>query len=216
MNFPETIIIVSHIPIGVTVGYAAILHKRFDADLKVFSWFLFLSGLVQFVSLYFWFHRWNNMPLLHVYVAVGLLCLAWFYQKLLNGFISGWIIGFVTALFMLFTVVNSLFIQPVMTFNSNALTIESVLITILSLFTFTFLLNDSVRQSGGHDTKSLGWINSGLFIYYSSGLLIFYFGATFTRTFSFQLNQYTWILHSFFSMVMYTCFFIGLWKRSGT
>jgi hypothetical protein len=216
MNFPETIIILSHVPIGVTVGYASILYKRLDADLKVFSWFLFLSGLIQFVSLYFWFHRWNNMPLLHLYTAAGLLCLAWFYQKVLNGFINVWIIWSVTALFMLFTVINSLFIQPVMTFNSNALTIESVLITILSLFTFTFLLNDSVRQSGGHDTKSLSWINSGLFIYYSSSLLIFYFGATFTRTFSSQLNQYTWILHSFFSMVMYTCFFIGLWKRSKT
>ena len=216
MNFPETIIILSHVPILLTVGYAAMLYKRLDADLKVFSWFLFLSGLIQFVSLYFWFHRWNNMPLLHLYTALGLLSLAWFYQKVLNGFISVWIIGSVTALFILFTVVNSLFIQPIMTFNSNARTIESVLITILSLFTFTFLLNDSVRQSGGHDTTSLSWINSGLFIYYSSGLLIFYFGATFTRTFSSHLNQYTWILHSFFSMVMYTCFFIGLWKRSET
>jgi hypothetical protein len=216
MNFPEIIIILSHVPILLTVGYAALQYPRLGADLQVFSGFLFLSGLIQFTSLYFWFHRLNNMPLLHVYVAAGFISLAWFYQKVLNGFISVWIIGSVTALFTVFTVTNSLFIQHIMTFDSNALTIESVLVVILSLFTFTFLLNDSVKETRHHDTIGLGWINSGLFIYYSSSLLIFYFGATITGSFSRTLGQYTWIFHSIFSMVMYTCFFIGLWKRSKT
>jgi hypothetical protein len=216
MNVPEIIIILSHVPILLTVVYAALLYRQLGADLRVFSWFLFLSGLIQFTSLYFWFHRWNNMPLLHLYVAAGFAFLAWFYQKVLSGFISVWIIGSVTALFTIFTIINSLYIQHVMTFDSNALTIESVLILILSLFTFTFLLNDSVKETRSHHISSLSWINSGLFIYYSSSLMIFYFGATITGSFSRVLGQYTWIFHSLFSMVMYTCFFIGLWKRPKT
>jgi hypothetical protein len=59
----------------------------------------------------------------------------------------------------------------------------------------------------------LTWINSGLFIYYVSSLLIFYFGQVITDTFSKELNRYMWIFHAFFSLVMYSCFFVGLWKR---
>lgn len=216
MNFSEITIIVSHLPILLTVVYASIHYKKMLRHLKVFSWFIFFSGIIQFVSLAFWFAGKNNMPLLHLYVAVGFIFIAWFYSSVLSGFIKAKIIWSVTILFLLFTTINSIFIQPVFIFNSYALTIESVLIIILALFTFIFFLNDMVKETGGRDIKSLNWINSGLFVYYSSNLLIFYFGSFITQMFSRNLNLYTWVLHSFFSIVMYTCFFIGLWKRSRT
>jgi hypothetical protein len=149
-------------------------------------------------------------------VAVGFACLAWFYNTVLKGFIDGRIIWGVTLLFLLFTTLNSIFFQPLFRFNSYALTVESVLIITLSIFTFIFLLNDIVKETSGADVKSVNWINSGLFIYYSSSLLIFYFGDTIIHLFSKTFSRYTWVFHSFFSMVMYTFFCIGLWKRSRT
>lgn len=214
MSFSEIVIVVSHLPILLTVVYALIYYKQLGHELKVFSWFIFLSGIIQFISLGFWYAGKNNMPLLHVYVAAGFICLTWFYKTLLNGFINAKIIWLIAILFLLFTIINSLFIQPILTFNSYALTVESILIIILALFTFKFFLNDIVKEKSGKDIKSLNWINSGLFIYYSSSMLIFYFGSIITQSFSRNLNLYTWIFHSFFSIVMYTCFFIGLWKRS--
>lgn len=216
MNFSETILIVAHLPVLLTVAYAALLYKKLGKVLKVFSWFIFLSGMIQFLSLGCWFASKNNMPLLHLYVAAGFVCLAWFYATLLKGFINTRIIWSVAVLFLLFTTLNSLFIQDIFTFNSYALTIESILIIILALFTYMFFLNDFVKETRGHDIKSLNWINSGLFIYYSSSLLIFYFGAGIIRAFPRTLNLQTWVLHAFFSTVMYTCFLIGLWKRSET
>ncbi|MCW3465005.1 hypothetical protein [Chitinophaga nivalis] len=216
MNFSETIIVLSHVPILLTVVYAALYYKRFPHELKVFSWFIFLSGIIQFTSLAFWYAGKNNMPLLHIYVAAGFVCLAWFYQTLLRGFVNSKIIGLITGLFLLFTIINSLFFQSVLTFNSIALTVESVLIVILTLFTFRFFLSDIVKETSGRDLKSLNWINAGLFIYYSSSILLFYFGSVITHAFSRSLSLYAWIFHSFFSIVMYSCFFIGLWKRSKT
>lgn len=153
------------------------------------------------------------MPLLHVYVAGGFFCLALFYKTVLHDFISEKIIWGMIISFFLFTFSNSLFVQNIFTYNSNALTVESVLVIILSLFTFILLLNDIVRETRPRLIKSLNWINSGLFIYYSSSLLIFYFGDIITVFSSSDLVKYIWVLHSFFSMVMYTCFFVGLWKR---
>ncbi|SJZ84626.1 hypothetical protein SAMN04488128_1011830 [Chitinophaga eiseniae] len=216
MSASEIIIVLSHVPILLTVVYAAAQYRTLPRELKVFSWFLFLSGVIQFISLAFWFASKNNMPLLHIYVAAGFLCLAWFYNTLLNGFIDAGIIWLIAILFLLFSITNSLFIQPVHTFNSIALTVESILIVILALFTYRFFLSDIVKETSGPNIKSLHWINSGLFIYYSSSILIFYFGSVITTAFSRGLNLSAWMFHAFFSMVMYTCFFIGLWKRSKT
>lgn len=201
------------LPVLVTSGYALLIYGRLKGELRIFSWFLFLSGFIQITSSILWFNRMNNLPLLHLYVAAGFLCLAWFYAGVLQGLINQKIIWGGAILFTCFTIINSLFFQKIFTFNSNALTVESVLVIILSLFTFLALLNDIVKQQKVHLVKSLNWINSGLFIYYTSSLLIFYFGDLFTKKFPVFLNQYTWALHAFFSLVMYSCFFVGLWKR---
>lgn len=216
MNFARTVLIVSHIPILLAGVYTAAIFKTLGKELKVFSYFIFLNVVIQFTSLFLWFAGKNNMPLLHLYVAAGFMCLIWFYKTVLNTFVNAGIIWFVGVLFLVFTICNSLFFQNIFSFNSNALTVESVLLIILALFTFIFLLNDIVKETGERDSKSLNWINSGLFIYYSSSLLIFYFGAIITQSFSKTLNLQTWVFHSFFSIVMYTCFLVGLWKRSKT
>lgn len=200
-------------PAFVTVGYGIIIYKKLTGELKIFSWFLLLSGFVELVSKVLWFQGKNNLPLLHFYVAAGFICLAWFYSAVLKDFIDQKIIWGAALLFTAFTVVNSFFIQDIYTFNSYALTVESVLVVILSLFTYMVLLNNIVKEKRKHLIKSLNWINSGLFIYYTSSLLIFYFGDLFMKRFSVYLNQYVWVFHSFFLLVMYSCFFVGLWKR---
>jgi hypothetical protein len=156
------------------------------------------------------------MPLLHIYVAAGFPLLVRFYKTVLGNSISSKLLWTVVILFLVFTAINSLYVQDIFRFNSNALVLESVLIIILALFTFIFFLNSTIREAGIHDIKSLTWINSGLFVYYLSCLLIFYFGDTILFCFSKDASRLTWIFHAFFSMTMYTCFLIGLWKRSKT
>lgn len=215
MNLSRLIIIASHIPILLTVALAMLRFKRSDKTLQVFCYYIFLSGIIQFASLGLWFFSKNNMPLLHIYVCLEFLALAWFYTMLLHKFINVKIIWSTAVLFSLFSIANSLFLQPVFTFNSHALTVESVLIIILALFTFIVLLNNTSRQTGGiPNSIGFSWINSGLFIYHSCTLLLFFFGDWITTVLSTSFNLYTWILHSFISMVMYTCFFIGIWKQS--
>lgn len=209
----KLIIIISHLPILGTSCYSLMRYKTLDRELKIFSWFLFVSAIIQIASLALFLFKINNMPLLHLYVAAGLFCLAMFYQAVLEKFVSEKIILGIILIFLAFTIINSLLIQNILTYNSYALTVESVIIIILSLFTFMLLMNDIFRESRTRLVSSLNWINSGLFIYYSSSLLIFYFGDLITSFSSSHLVKYTWVAHSFFSMVMYTCFFVGLWKR---
>jgi hypothetical protein len=193
--------------------YAAIIYRKLPGELKLFSWFVFLSGIIEAVSRIYWVYGKNNMPLLHIYVAVGFVCLALFYQRILKGVINRNLITIVLVLFLIFTIINSLFIQPVYTFNSYALTVEGIIIVVLSLSTYIFMMDSIVKQNRGGIVKSLDWINTGLFMYYASSLLIFHYGNFITLFAPSYLVEYTWILHAFFSCIMYCCFFVGIWNR---
>ncbi|MBB6003179.1 hypothetical protein HNP25_001831 [Arcicella rosea] len=214
MNIAKIILLLSDLPVLLTLIYTIVCFKKLNKALRVFAYFIFFSSFIQLLSLVFWLYRMNNLPLLHLYVPVGFVLLAWFYRTILGDFINKRIIWFSSILFSIFSIINSLTLQKVFTFNSNALTVESILIIILALFSFMVFLNDIVKQNSYNDIISLNWINSGLFIYHTSNLLIFYFGATIVSKFSVDTNLYTWILHAFFSIIMYCCFFISLWKRS--
>lgn len=211
-------ILTSSVPVLITAIYAAIVYRQLVKELRVFAWFVIFSGIIEFFSKLMWLTRSNNMPLLHIYVAVGFCLLLLFYREVLTGFIEKRIMNGILILFMIFTTFNSLFIQDIYSFNSYALTVQSLLLIILSILTFMVMVNDVVKRRRELLAKSLSWINSGILIYYSSSLIIFIFARFFFLDLSFKIfsqdfNLQAWMLHAFFADLMYVCFFIAIWKR---
>ncbi len=200
------------IPVILAAIYAGFLYHRLVTEMRILSYFIFLSAAIELVSKVMWYMKENNLRLLHLYVLLGFVLLAWFYKTILKGFIAPKLIGGVTIGFVLFTLVNSLFFQSLDTFNSVALTVQAVLMIILCVFTFLVLMNDIVREERQGLFSSLNWINSGLFLYYLSSLMVFYIGNQFIQFYTSLTNQYLWSMHSFFSMLMYVCLMVGLWK----
>ena len=192
--------------------YTLLIFRTLAYELKPFGWFTILSGIIEGLSRTLSSFQINNMPLLHIYVAGGFVCLALFYGRIFKGFLNPNLIKSIIGLFLFATLINVLFFQSFFSFNSNLLTAESVLIIIFSLSTYILLLNEIVKKSRMDLLKSLNWINSGLFLYFTSSLIIFYFGDIITRSISLQ-TQITWSMHAVFSSLMYVCFFVGLWNR---
>lgn len=214
MNLVRTILVTSDVPVVILLVYTAVVYKALQGALKVFSWFVFFSAAVQLISLALWCLHINNLPLVHIYVPGVFFCLALYYKTVLGNSVNGNILSYTSWLFVAFSVANTLFVQSLFIFNSYALVVEAVLLIILSLFTFLFFLNDTVRDKGMPDRNSHAWINSGIFVYHLSSLLIYYFSNVTIFGATAAIRKYPWIFHSFFSIVMYCCFLIGLWKRS--
>lgn len=217
MDYLKLLNQLSVLPVFIAAALAAVYYKRLPREVKVFCHFLFLSALIQAASSALWYQKKNNLVLLHLYVAAGFWLLCRFYQSILDGFIHRNIIRTAAVTFLVFTVVNSLFIQPVTTFNSYALTVESIMADILALTTFTVMMEDTVKQKRQQIAASITWINSGLFIYFTSSLAIFQLQPYFDHDRSFQLfsrefNMQAWMLHAFFTLIMYACASIGLLK----
>ncbi len=201
--------------------YAAVNFRKLPGELKKLSWYIFLSAFTEIISRLYALYFGNNMPLLHLYVPGSFFCLALFYQKVLEGFIDKRIIIGILVAFLLFTFVNSIFVQNIYSYDSNGLMVESILVVILSISTFMVMMDDVVKKKRSLLSKSLNWVNSGLFIYYTSSLIIFHFAGLFFSDLSFKIFSVTfqfqtWGLHAFFLLIMYSCFFVGLWHRPKT
>ncbi|MDP9048051.1 MAG: hypothetical protein M3N14_07930 [Bacteroidota bacterium] len=213
MTIAKALLIANDIPILLAGCLVMIYYRRFEKKFRIFSWFIICSVIIQIIALVLWLKRENNMPLLHLYVPLGFILLAWFYQAVLESLINKAIIVTVALFFLCFSIINSLFFENIFIFNSNALTVESILLIIFSIFTFIVLLNQQLQSVTRRAKQSLSWINSGILIYYSSTLLLFYFSNYVMHHYSVNVSAHTWMFHSFASIIMYTCFLVGLWKQ---
>lgn len=214
MDYKDIVYLFTNFPLLIALVIIGRNYLKFSIELKVISWYVFFSVIVQFLSQYFASQRIENLFLLHLFVPVRFVCLSIFYQKTFDRFIHRKLLWWIMGLFVLFSVLNSIVWQGFFTFNSYALSVESVLLIIYSLSLFTLLLNDEVRRERKKLLPSLLWINSGLFMYYTSGLLLFYFGDLLTHlNFSKATFQISWLFHSFIYIVLFACIIIGLWKH---
>lgn len=210
---PKLVIAATHISLFLTCGIAAYRFREFPKLLKVLSVYIFLTTANQIISTVLWWNSMNNMPQQHIYTAVGFVLIAWFYLEAFRGFMDKRIFIWMAGLFFCFSIFNTLFIQGILTFNSYSLTVQGVLVTILSLTFYIMFLNETDKNQKGLDVKSLNWINTGLFIYFSATVLLFWNAKPILEVFSYQTSLPTWMLHNFFATILYICLFLGLWKH---
>ncbi|TDX00902.1 hypothetical protein EDB95_1931 [Dinghuibacter silviterrae] len=207
-------LVVSDLPVAVAAVAAAALYRKADTALRIFCGFVLFSAAIQALAMIMALRHHNNMVLLHIYTPVGFVLLVAFYRALLGGAVTKGVFSGLALLFTFFSIINTLFFQNIHTFNSYALTVESILIIIITLFTFFVSLSKSrVSLVTKSNLNAVGWINSGLLVYYTSTLLIFYLSNYMLKFYSLKFNMHAWMMHSISSMVMYSCFIVGLWKQ---
>lgn len=118
----------------------------------------------------------NNLPLLHVYTFGELLLWSLFYREILaRGTFLVRYFKWITGIALLAIVLNSLFVQGFLTFNSYAKTLAQVLIIFYAIsYAFNFLLDDSPDTP---EKKGLRRVNTGVLVYYCGSLFIYMFSS---------------------------------------
>lgn len=204
-------LIISNIPILVVALYSGWNLNKYEVPERELFWFILSSCIVQATGVLLWVYSINNLWLMHIFVPFGFFLLARFYRSILGEHLPEWWFVLLAFGVALLSLVNTVFVEDFLSFNSNALTLESIVIVVLSLTTFTAFVS-TIPRDEKRSVQGLQWINSGVFIYYSSNLIFFYFGQWLASSTTIEEFRYSWLFHAFFIMVMYTCFFIGLWK----
>ncbi|TFF37483.1 hypothetical protein [Mucilaginibacter psychrotolerans] len=213
MSVVRFILIASNAPPLLAGAFAAIYFKKFDGKLFSFKLFLLFNSGIQILQLVLSNLKLHNLFLLHIAVPVEFTLLAYFYYASLEKYIDKKIFFTGMTLFLLFSFVNSTFIQPISTFNSHSLIVEALVLIILSIFTFIVLLDP---RSGMHQVpmgKTVALINSGIFINFSTTLLIYYFSNFLIKNADEATVNYIWVYNDLASVAMYIFFIVAIWKH---
>jgi hypothetical protein len=174
-----------------------------DRDLRSLSLFLILSALTELVAIALFFYKINNFPVLHVFTLIEFGFLSFLYSEHIHKLIPRNFIFTLVIVFTVFSVVNSLFLQSLFTFNTYARGIEFLIILFYAIV-HIYLLN--TENSGTLLHMPMFWITLGIILYYASS----FFAVLMVNLILPQMNL-VWALHNVFLLLHYLFFAKALW-----
>ena len=179
----------------------------------MFTGLLLFSLCIEIITHIMWFQhhfygiKVNNLYLLHLYTLIEFLLITLFYHQVFQD-ISFWkknVFGFIV--FVSFLVVsNSIFLQPITVFNSNAKTLTQ---SIFIGYAIAYFLQANSDKTDLFSTV-IKTINSAILLYYAGSLFIFMFGNVF-----FQLDEFHkifWVANAVLYLIFQLLVFTAIWQ----
>lgn len=155
--------------------------------------------MVEIISNILWYKKINNLPVYHFFTAIQFLLIVNIYKEVLSQIFSKLFFIILSVGFIVFAIINTVFLQGLMTFNSNVTTVLGSLVIFFSLSYFYALLKE-VKYSS-LETNPMFWINSGFLIYFSSNLILFYINNSMFKG-STEASYLVWGLHAAINIVL--------------
>lgn len=113
----------------------------------------------------------NNLPLLHFYSLLELIVLSIFYKKILEN--ESWFqkaINYILVIGTILIIGNSIFVQSIYTFNSNAKTLSQIIIMGYAISYYFSILHKNTPTD-----STLNLLNAAILLYYAGSFFIFMF-----------------------------------------
>lgn len=190
----------------ITVGF--IYYPKLGSGSRLILVYTLVAALFNLsaVALAHRFH--NNMPVFHLYAVFEFILCTLFFRQVLMGtkmarYIPHLIIGFI-----LFSILNSLFLQNIYSFNSYPRSL-SAFVSILFCLVFMYRSLDPRMMKADHSRSTL-LISLGLFLYFSGSLLLFIFGQILNH--SRTAAELGWGIHASLILLMYVLFSFAFYK----
>ncbi len=158
---------------GILPVLAALYNYRYlDKVLKIAATFFLVSAVFDLMlQLVMRMGINNNHPLIYIFVIVSILFFAAIYFYAFFNPTLKKVILILSAIALLITLFNVIFIERIWDYPSLSITVLGVLLILFSLGYFYQLLN---RQEFVHiEKQGLFWINTGVLFYFSINLFLF-------------------------------------------
>lgn len=186
-------------------------YSKLSLPLKQITYYIFLSIITEMVVLIFSRNHWENLSLLHFYTLAEFFILYRFFFLSLKGFIPSRIIHVIAICFIALSSLNSIFLQKLDQYNSNARGVCAFLVILGTLALFYRIISEmKVLILAKYP---IFWINAGLLTYFSSSFFLFIM-SNYILHLNNTLNVYIWMVHSILNVILYTMISIGLWMHN--
>ncbi len=179
--------------------------KKIPLSLKYLTFFLIWNFLTEVTAFLLLENDIGNLPLLHIYTLGEFLLFSLFYREinLKATFLTKNIFILVSSLLI---ILNTVFLQDIAGFNSNAKTFVQVTIIINAIL--FFYQNSSELKA---PNSSIKLINSAILIYYSGSLFIFMFSNYFLSR-GIKIHRAFWDFNTLLNFLFQVLIFIAIWR----
>lgn len=174
--------------------------------LKTIFWFLILSGSLNLVNLIMIAFHQFTAQLFSIYTVIEFLFLSLFHSCF-YGKKHRNIIYLVVAVFTVLCIVNFLFIQNKIEFNTYTRSTGAIVLIVYSLL---FILKQNNEEQNWGDNV-YNWINAGILLYLASCLFMFIF-SNYLLNAGAHINRIVWGTHDTILIIEYILFAVGFYK----
>ena len=196
--------------LSITVFVILRYWKSIPPRIKPFRYFILWNFIIEVLAWAFYANEINNLPLLHLYTLGEFIFLSLFFEKLLNLFhIPQKNKLFFVALVCILILLNSIFLQSIYVYNSNAKSLIQLLLIVYSLL---FFFQSSTKfEQASRELQSIKLINSAILVYYSGSLFVFMFSEYFQRLGD-GIPQGFWIFNALLNLIFQVLILIAIWQ----
>lgn len=150
--------------------------RRLPPPFRVLVVYLWFNLVTEIGSRIYGHYTKNNLPLLHVYTFGEMLLWSLFYRSVLHP--EALLVRYfkwITGIVLLAVLLNTVFLQGPLTFNSYAKTLVQLLVILYALsYAFNFLLEEKPDVAL---QQVLRPVNAAVLLYYCGSLFIFMFST---------------------------------------
>jgi len=181
---------------------------RKKTDLKWFIIALIQALLIQIFAIILAYKVGNNLPLLHLHTLLEFIFISLFYREILfkKHTSNQWFLFFIGIVSSVI-IANSIFLETLTSYNSNAKALSQTLIIAFAVYYFFSRISTEVSQSN----MILNQINAAILLYYAGSLFIFGF-ASFMSENSPLMNSYFWAFNAFLYLIFQILILITTWQ----
>ncbi|MEO7214629.1 hypothetical protein [Mucilaginibacter sp.] len=191
----------------IPIAYAFINYRSLTRAFKIILAFIIFSAVMNTIaSVMARGYHMRTTGIYHIYTPFEFGFIAAFFSEFYNKRIRN-ILYALIVVFAVFCVLNTVFIESMMKMDSNARSVDAIILIILCMLFFA--KNNSDLDSRWADHAS-NWVVAGLLLYYGSSLFMFIFFDNLTRD---DIMTYViWTLNATILVIEYILFAIGFHK----
>jgi hypothetical protein len=188
--------------------------KRLPFSVRALGYFLALSLLTEVGAQSLFYQGVNNLFLLHIYTVLELLAWSYFYYLLFRGKTwRGDLIPYLVAPLVFLLIANSLLLEPLTGFNSNAKTL--VQLTLIG-YAVSYLFDAFGKIDLSKPVpRAITFINFAVLLYYSGSLFIFMSSRLLAKYGIAPEQQYAlWAVNALLLIIFQLLIFSSLWTAA--
>ncbi len=201
MPFHRFLIDCEYVLIAVSAITGLVRYQKMKTELRYVVYFVWLGGFTEILNVFYRsFLFKNNMPIGHFYIPFSILIFSFMYKRLLAGFLNKYIFNLLILFFVLFAVINPVFLQSLWEFPNVLGAVGALMLIVFSILYYGRMMTEG--KINRFANNPLAWINS-LVLFYYTGNFFFYILFNLNVENSIEFAQLSTRLYLILNLLLY-------------